>query len=87
MMMAHLDITDRYQGLGGRDGDTPFGYAGIDGRGGQFFEWRETLADTLATIEDDEIDPPEDWPQRAYQEVRGFIRRTWASGYRPPRRD
>lgn len=84
MTTRHLNITDRYQGHGGSDGQTPFGYCGIAGRGGQFFLWRPTLAETLASIEDDETDPPEDWPQRAYQEVRGYIRRAWASGYRPP---
>lgn len=80
--MSHLDITDRYQGKGGSDGKTPFGYCGIADRGGQFFEWRATLPETLSSIEDDETDPPQNWPQRAYQEVRGFIRRTWASGWR-----
>lgn len=79
----HLDITDRHQGQGGQDGNTPFGYCGINGRGGQFFEWRPTLADTLASIEDDETDPPTNWPRRAYQEVRGFVRREWARGNHP----
>ena len=74
--MAYLDIKDRNQGLD-KDGRT-FGYCGIDGRGGQFFTWRPTLEATLASIEDDEIDPPENWPKRAYQEVRGAVRRMFA---------
>lgn len=76
----YLDIQDTYQGIGGADGHTPYGYCGIAGRGGQFFEHRATLAATLASIEDDETDPPVDWPQRAYQEVRGYVRRQWAAG-------
>lgn len=75
--MAHLDITDRYQGRG--KNDLAFGYCGIDGRGGQFFTWHATLEETLASIEDDSIDPPQDWPARAYQEVRGFVRREYAA--------
>jgi hypothetical protein len=59
------------------DGRT-FGYCGISGRGGQFFTWMDTLQKTLNTIEDDEIDPPVDWPERAYQNVRGIICRAWS---------
>lgn len=79
----YLDITDTYQGRGGADGDTPFGYCGIDDRGGQFFNHCATLEATLASIADDETDPPQNWPARAYQEVRGFIRRQWAAGKIP----
>lgn len=78
----YLDQTDKFQGYGGADGKEPFGYCGIDGRGGQFFTWRETLQLTLDSIEDDETDPPVNWPARAYQEVRGFVRQTWATRYR-----
>lgn len=68
-----LDITDIVQGINAYEQE--YGYAGIDGRGGQFFDWMPTVAETLATIRDDETDAPENWPQRAYQEVRGLIRR------------
>ena len=54
-----------------------YGFCGIDDRGGQFFTWCDTLSATLASVEDCEIDPPVNWPARAYQEVRGFIRRSW----------
>jgi hypothetical protein len=37
----------------------------------------DTLQETLNTIEDDEIDPPVDWSERAYQNMRGIIRRAW----------
>lgn len=82
--MRHLDITDRDQGVDAND--RHYGYCGITDRGGQFFTWHSTLADTLESIEDDETDPPENWPHRAYQEVRGFVRRAFAAerqrGYR-----
>lgn len=79
-MSKYLDTKDTFQGLGGRNYDTPFGYCGISDRGGQFFSHCPTLAETLASIEDDETDPPENWPRRAYQEVRGFVPRQWAAG-------
>lgn len=72
----YLDQTDKVQGT--TAGDREFGYCGIDDRGGQFFTWMPTLQETIESIEDDEIDPPVDWPRRAYQEVRGFVRRAWA---------
>ena len=53
------DIIDAYQGVGGQDSKTPFGYIGLDGEGGYFFEWRDTLDETLASLEPDEIDSPE----------------------------
>ncbi len=76
----YLDVKDRNQGH--TKHNRQFGYCGIDDRGGQFFTWHSTLAETLSSIEDDEIDPPQSWPKRAYQEVRGYIRRQWAKGYR-----
>lgn len=80
--MRYLDITDKYQGVQ-RDG-AAYGYCGIDDRGGYFFSWRQTLQETLRSIEPCEIYPPRHWPIRAYREMRGFVRRAWASGYRPP---
>ncbi len=74
--MAYLDITERSQGNDKRG--RSFGYCGIIDKGGQFFTWMPTLRETLDSIEDDEMSPPENWPERAYQEVRGFIRRSWA---------
>lgn len=76
--MRYIDFVDDMQGHTA-DG-AAFGYAGIAGRGGRFFTWRPTLAETLASIEDDVTDPPKDWPQRAYAEVRGYVRRRWAAG-------
>jgi len=73
----YLDIVDLNQGEQ-EDGRT-YGYCGINDRGGQFFAWHPTLAATLASIEDDEIDPPQNWPRRAYQEVRGAVRRAFAA--------
>lgn len=92
-MSQYLTIQDENQGLTtsydprcvydrGSVRDVTFGYCGITDRGGQFFSWFPTLAETLASIRDDETDSPRDWPRRAYQEVRGQIRRWWASGYR-----
>lgn len=74
-MSRYIDIEDANQGT--TEHGRTFGFCGIDGRGGQFFTYFDRLDDTLASIEDDETDPPVDWPERAYQEVRGFVRRAW----------
>ena len=71
----YLDIIDTKQGV--TDDGRYFGYCGRIGQGGQFFTWMDTLQETLESIEDDETDPPEGWPKRAYQNVRGVIRRAW----------
>jgi len=71
----YLDIFDANQGKDKKE--RAYGYAGIDDRGGYFFTWMPTLAQTLDSIEPDEIDPPVDWPARARQEIRGAIRRRW----------
>lgn len=72
----HIDVIDFNQGVTS-DG-RKFGYLGITDRGGQFFTWGNTLQETIDSIEDDDTDPPADWPERAYQNVRGAIRREWA---------
>lgn len=82
--MSYLGITDTCQGIT-RD-DRRYGYCGIPGRGGVYFTHYPSLAETLASIDDDATDPPRDWPRRAYQEVRGYIRREWAAGRIGPRR-
>jgi hypothetical protein len=53
-----IDVLDAYQGTGGKDGDTPFGYVGITDCGGYFFEWQDTLEDTLDSLDPDECDEP-----------------------------
>lgn len=74
-MSNYLDITDEDQGA--TINDRTFGYCGIIDQGGQFFTWMDTLDETLASIEDDELGPPVDWPEEAYGEVIDFVRRTW----------
>jgi len=74
--VKHLDQFDASQGKD-KD-DRTYGYGGIEDRGGYFFTWLPTLQETLDSIEADEIDPPQNWPQRAMAELRGCIRRRWA---------
>ena len=59
----------------GVDDEGEYGYVGIDGRGGQFFQWRDSLKDTITTICDDVNDPPKSWSIKDYAHVRGVIRR------------
>ena len=80
----YLDITCAVAGVDWFGAE--FGYAGITDRGRQFFTWMATLQETLASIEDDELHPPVDWPQRAYQEVGDFVRREWKRRREDPER-
>lgn len=74
--MAQINFVDLVQGID--DDGNEYGCAGIEGRGGQFFTWLETCAETLESIRDDVTDAPDEWPQEAYVNVRGLVRRNWA---------
>ena len=47
--MNKITIFDLNQGL--TENGRTFGYVGIENRGGYFFTWLPTLAETLASIE------------------------------------
>lgn len=55
-METKIDIIDLYQGQGANG--LPFGYVGMTEQGGYFFDWLNTLDETLDSMEADEIDPP-----------------------------
>ena len=64
---ASVPQVDRWQGT---DGAEDFGYVGIDGKGGYFFNYKKTLEGTLDTIEEDE----EDRPSFPIEEARDALR-------------
>ncbi len=57
----------------GRDEhDRRFGYI-TDGEGGYFFTWMTTLKATLATIDPDEVDPPDFSEECAHESLSNAI--------------
>ena len=54
-----------------------FGYCGIEGQGGYFFNYHPTLRETLDSISADEIDPPTWDAPRLISRVRSLVRKAW----------